>query len=106
MVKKVFLWTAPRCISTAFERAMREVKNSKVFHEPYKKAYNFGPERISKRYLERPPNEEFSYKNTSNGFKGDYSNLDLVFYKDMAKNNDKHFEIVFNVFVQINRLKV
>ena len=98
MVKKVFLWTVPRCISTAFERAMREVKNSKVFHEPYKKPYNFGPERISNRYLDQPPNEEFTYENTSNGFKGDYSNLDLVFYKDMAKNIDMHFEIVFNDF--------
>ena len=96
MVKKVFLWTSPRCISTAFERAMRGVKNSKVFHEPYKNPYHFGPERISKLFPDQPPNEDFTYENISSGFKEDFSNMELVFCKDMAKHIEKHFDILFD----------
>ena len=33
---KVVLWTAPRSLSTAFERSIRELNGVKVFHEPHK----------------------------------------------------------------------
>lgn len=51
---RIFLWTAPRCISTAFERSVMEVGGGKLFHEPYTSSYYFGPERIS-RYCTKCP---------------------------------------------------
>ena len=43
--RRVFLWTAPRSCSNAFERSIRELKSVKVFNEPHRRAYFFGPER-------------------------------------------------------------
>ncbi len=37
--KKIFLWTAPRCVSTAFEFSFRTLPNAMVFHEPYNAPY-------------------------------------------------------------------
>ena len=36
---RVFLWTAPRCLSTVSERSVRELDGVKVLHEPYNSAY-------------------------------------------------------------------
>jgi len=46
MATQVFLWSAPRCLSTAFERSMRELNEVKVLHEPLLAPYYMGPERI------------------------------------------------------------
>lgn len=83
MPKKLFLWTAPRCISTAFERAMFEVKDSKVFHEPYAGPYHFGPERISDRYKHQQIELDQSYNEIDKLLTKEYD-VDVVFSKDMA----------------------
>ena len=42
---RVVLWTAPRCLSSVFERSIRELKDVKVVFEPHQQAYYYGPER-------------------------------------------------------------
>ena len=42
---RVFLWSALRCLSSVFERSIRELKGVKVIHEPHQVAYYYGPER-------------------------------------------------------------
>jgi len=46
------LWTAPRCISTAFERAMMERKDCCCLHEPFSDSYYFSQDAKSKRYVD------------------------------------------------------
>ena len=48
--RTIMLWTAPRCISTAFERAIIERNDCRVLHEPFSRAYYYGPEARSTRY--------------------------------------------------------
>ena len=42
---RVVLWSAPRCLSSVFERSIRELKAVKVIYEPHQQAYYYGPER-------------------------------------------------------------
>ena len=48
--RTIVVWTAPRCISTAFERAIIERGDCRVLHEPFSRAYYYGPEARSSRY--------------------------------------------------------
>ena len=45
MPSKVILWCTPRSASTAFERAIQQANNVKIFHELYVKAHVLGPDR-------------------------------------------------------------
>ena len=96
MTKKVFLWTAPRCVSTAFERCMMEVENSKIFHEPYSGPYHFGPERQSTRYLSQPVDESDTYNQVKSKLTKEYDGMDLIFSKDMAYAIENNFEILLD----------
>ena len=91
MPVKVFLWTAPRCISTAFERSIMEVKDSKVFHEPYAGSYHFGPERQSPRYTHLPVDPSVSYNEIEKLLTKEYD-VDVVFSKDMAYAVEENFD--------------
>ncbi|XP_071960314.1 uncharacterized protein [Antedon mediterranea] len=42
---RVILWSAPRCMSTAFTRSIMTCEEAEVFHENYAAAYFLGPER-------------------------------------------------------------
>ena len=42
---RVILWAAPRCLSSAFERSVRELKGVKVVYEPHRETFYHGPER-------------------------------------------------------------
>lgn len=44
---RVILWSAPRCMSSVFERSIRELKSVKVLYEPHQQAYYRGPERVT-----------------------------------------------------------
>ena len=43
-VNRVILWTAPRCMSTAFERAIIERGDCHILHEPFCQPYYWGNE--------------------------------------------------------------
>lgn len=49
---KVMLWSAPRSLSTVFERSIIALGTSDVYNEMYTAAYLFGPERL---WLKRIP---------------------------------------------------
>ena len=86
------LWTAPRCVSTAFERAMMELENCKTFHEPYLQSFYFGPERQSERYKHLNPDAKKTYDAIGKMLKKEYDGIELVFSKDMAYYMHNHFE--------------
>ena len=52
---RVLVWTVPRAVSTAFERALMEHPQTSVHHEPFSLPWYFGPRRISRRYTDQPP---------------------------------------------------
>ena len=51
-IPKVFLWSTPRSLSTAFERSIRTLKNGKVFHNPFRDARYVGPDRTVSEFAE------------------------------------------------------
>ena len=57
----LFLWTVPRAVSTAFERAFMQRADTQVLHEPFTAAYYYGPERGSARYQAEAVRPECSY---------------------------------------------
>ena len=89
MVKKVILWTAPRCLSTAFYRSISTLKRTKHFQELFSGPHYFGPERRNVRF---PPGSEvgnltekdLTYDTCKQTILADYSNADLIFTKEMA----------------------
>ena len=91
MTHRIILWTAPRCVSTAFERSIMELENSKIFHEPYSNAFYFGPERQSRRYLNQAPDSKSTYCAIGKMIQKEYDGIDIVFSKDMAYCVDGHF---------------
>eukprot|EP01084_Bolivina_argentea_P272400 463770_1 len=95
-IPKIILWTAPRCISSAFERAIMEIStklydgNGKIFHEPFCVPYYFGAQKISKRgnedlYIDSN-HKHITYNDTIRMITAaeHEKNFDFIFIKDMA----------------------
>jgi len=91
MTKRVFLWSTSRCVSTAFERSVMEIKNSKVFHHPFEQAYYFGPERQSGRYSHYSPDEKKTYQTIGKSLVKEYDGVELLFCKELAIFVKNHF---------------
>lgn len=89
----VLLWTAPRCVSTAFERSIMTLKNSKILHEPYSAAFYFGPEKQSPRYVSQETNQQATYRSISKLLQKEYDGKDFVFAKEMAYCVENKFHI-------------
>ena len=84
---RVILWTAPRCLSSAFERSVRELRGVKVFHEVHRGAYCYGPERKSDFFTDSETSSKFvkhTYDYIQNMLVANYSNFSAVFLKDMG----------------------
>jgi len=60
------------------------LKNSKIFHEPYSKAYYFGPEKQSPRYASQETNHQATYRSISKMLQKEYDGRDFLFSKEMA----------------------
>ena len=66
--------------------------NSKwnIFQEPYARAYYFGPQKVSKRYLHNDNNNDYNkivtYNDLSDLLTKPYKNIDFVFIKEHAFN--------------------
>ena len=91
--KRVILWTAPRCISTAFERCMINLKKSKVLHEPFTQAFYYGPERQHNRFSNQPADPQKTYDATCKLLQKEYDGKELVFSKDMSYYIDNKFKM-------------
>ncbi|XP_064628485.1 uncharacterized protein LOC135488041 isoform X1 [Lineus longissimus] len=84
---RVILWAHPRSRSTAFYRSMWTVDNIKITREPFKAAYLFGSERVSKRYLIKPVEDGASFLEVKNMIERageDNPDASCIFYKDLA----------------------
>lgn len=57
----IILWTAPRSLSTAFERTFISHPTTHVLHEPLSIPYHFGPERLCPRF---PQSSSETYNST------------------------------------------
>ena len=94
--KRVILWTAPRSVSTAFERSMRTLKHCKVFHEPYGDAYYFGPEKKTDLFSDTVMNisshSGSTYASTTAMLLGDFPKVETVFVKDMSFYVESNYE--------------
>ena len=74
---------------------MRNLKNTKVFHELYGAAYYYGPSRKSERFGKDPIDTSATYRNIAKRLQKEYDGIDLVFSKDMAYCIEDHFEDFF-----------
>ena len=54
MTKGIFLWSPPRCLSTAFECCIRQLPSVKVFHEPFSTSYYLSADRKSTQFEDYP----------------------------------------------------
>jgi hypothetical protein len=94
IVSKVFLWCAPRSLSNAFERAIRNLKGGKCLHEPYADVYYFGPQRKSRRYANEPVQPKATLEEVSKDLVAEYNGEDFIFSKDMAFHLDGNYDVL------------
>lgn len=88
----LFLWTVPRAVSTAFERAFMQRADTQVLHEPFTAAYYYGPGRRSARYEDEAVRPGSSYAAVRAQVLGP-SEQPLRFVKDMAYCVDGALEL-------------
>ena len=81
--KKIFLWTAPRCVSTAFEFSFRTLPNAMVFHEPYNAPY-YAENPIDMDEINSAMSKISTYKDVEDTLLGTYSGKDIIFAKCFA----------------------
>lgn len=86
---RIFLWTNPRSVSTAFERAFLQREDVEVEHEPFTGPYYFGPERTSDRYLSSDPEPHQTYGVVAAGLLRPLGQGKRLFIKDMAYALDR-----------------
>ena len=101
---RILLWTAPRCVSTAFERSIMNLKKSKTFHEPYSQAFYFGPEKQSARYAAQETKQQATYRSISKMLQKEYEDRDFVFSKEMAYCVENKMDIF--AFVTLLKLSI
>lgn len=88
--KKVILWTAPRCLSTAFYRSVSTLQGTQHFQELFSGPHYFGPERRNFRFPPDPNQlgtvtaEDLTYEACKQILTADYPNAELLFTKEMA----------------------
>lgn len=94
--RKIILWTVPRSVSTAFERSIMEIKDSKTFHEPYSMAYHLGPQKQSTVYTFEEIDPCNTYENIQAMLTKHYDGIKVIFAKDMAKAISNHLELLLD----------
>ena len=96
--KSVFLWTTPRCASTAFEFSISTLPNVKTFHEPFHlpfrqvKPLKFGVDYIHTSQL----TPECSYENAVTKILDNRPEREVVFVKEHAKCIRDRFDILLD----------
>ena len=79
--KRVILWSAPRCVSTAFERSVRNLENSKVFHEILSQKLIATPRDAITNEL---VGSLFTPESALAFVTKDYEGVDVIFSKELA----------------------
>ena len=88
-LNRIMLWSAPRCLSSAFERAVRELQDVKTIYHPHTGPYFYGPERRTESFFHLYPEIEkryaaYTYDYADKKLLANYSNFIAVFAKSMA----------------------
>ena len=82
---RAILWTAPRCLSSAIERSVRELRGVKVLYEPHHDAFYYGPERrYPERFIYDSKYASHTYDSADEKMTADYDGCSAVFVKNMA----------------------
>ena len=83
--KRVFLWTALRSVSSAFERSITTLPNTKLISEPFSVAFYYGSQRQSQRFESQEVDPKASYEDVAKAVMDQPADdIDVVFAKDMA----------------------
>ena len=95
--KFVFLWTTPRCASTAVEFSISTLPNVKTYHEPFHLAFRQKwPLKFNVDLHTSQPSHEYSYENTIVKILDNSHGKDVVFVKDHAKFIRDNFDILLD----------
>jgi len=84
---RILLWSAPRNLSSIFERSVRELNGVKVFYEPHQAASLYGPERIHRVELPQDilaAHADSTYDRTDDILLEDFRGFSATFVKNMA----------------------
>ena len=87
--KRVILWSAQRCVSTAFERSVRNLEKSKVFHESLQKTIA-----RSDAITNELVRSHITHESALAVVTKDYEGVDAVFSKEMAFRLEGNFDIL------------
>lgn len=82
MTKFVVLWTAPRCVSTAFEKVFYQRRDTATVHEPFLDVYYYSRWRRSDRMGQDSKRLDYGTAGAIEQIKS--STAPVVFIKDMA----------------------
>ena len=96
MTRGVFLWSPPRCLSTAFECCIRQLPSVKVLHEPFASSYYLSADRKSTQFDDYPTTAGRGFGLVSKDIgdaicRGEYN---AVFSKDIAYFIEDHLDIL------------
>ena len=93
--KRVFLWAAPRSISNAFERSIRELKNIKVFSGAHIRPHFYGPERRRSNTFQPTQSElddSATYEVVDAELLGHHEGFEAVFVRNDARYVEGRYE--------------
>ncbi|XP_022088928.1 uncharacterized protein LOC110978324 [Acanthaster planci] len=96
---RMFLWTIPRSVSTAFERCMSGLGNVALVHEPYTTAYYFGPDRKFFNTPFLPVEHDYSYAKVKAMMEAEFYGKDYVFGKDHAYSLNERYDMIPDGFI-------
>ena len=82
LLTHVLLWTAPRCLSSVFERSVRELCGVKVLYEPHQSAYYQDPEDGFRH--DRVPYTPSLYDSADEKLLANYDGCSALFAKNMG----------------------
>ncbi|XP_033111294.1 branched-chain-amino-acid aminotransferase-like protein 2 [Anneissia japonica] len=94
---RVILWSAPRCMSTAFMRSINTLDDSVVFHENFTAAYLFGPEGNGKKLFSLAPYYTYDYVKAL--LEQEIPNKEVIFVKDFPFALKGNFEKIPDGYV-------
>ncbi|KAK3748638.1 hypothetical protein QZH41_004509 [Actinostola sp. cb2023] len=81
---RILLWSAPKCMSSAFERSIRTLRDVQVIHESFAVACHFGQERDDVFAETALFEANATYQAAVDALTKDYEGKRLIFAKEMA----------------------
>ncbi|XP_071805511.1 uncharacterized protein [Asterias amurensis] len=81
---RVFCWSTPRSLSTAFMKCLSTIEGSVAWMEPYGTAEHFGPDGLLKPPDEVPPEVDYTHAWVKDKLEEDFQGRQAVIIKDLA----------------------